>query len=113
MVTINILPYRSLWTERPEIVRLVNLRQEHLSQSCLAEFLQPAETSLDILAAYVRALGDDTLTATRNQLLHSVALHHVRAVLHAPDSLSEDLQGFARYVRTAVTRPDLRSQLGL
>ncbi len=96
------------------MLRLINLSLDHLSADCRAEFLHPAETSLDLLAAYVRALGDASLTPHRNQLLHTVALHHVSVALHAhPDSLSQELKGFARYVRTAVTRPELRALLGI
>jgi hypothetical protein len=95
-------------------VRLISLRPDHFSQDSLSDFLEPPETSPDILAAYLRALGDGSITAARNQFLHRVAVHHVRAALHGqPESLSEEVKEFVRYVRTAVTPPQLRSQLGI
>jgi hypothetical protein len=103
-----------LWTERPEIVRLISLQLEHLSPGWLAEFREPAETSVDLLAAYLRALADGSLHPNRNQLLHHIALHHVSAAMaraQSGDEVSADIKEFAKYARTAVTQPELRSLL--
>ena len=98
-------------------MRLISLRLEHLNHDGLSDFLCPVENSVDILAAYLRALADGSLTASRNQLLLHVALHHVRSVLQqqagSETVVSGDVREFARYARTAVTQPDLRSQLGI
>lgn len=87
---------RLVWTDYAHVLR--NLRftiDEAISdvdpaqaEAALASYLEPRETNVALLIAYVDALASGTVSAESTPFLHLVALHHVAAAVFARDGVS-------------------------
>ena len=89
---------KTLWTDKTDCLKLIQLTTDEISPLKLDSFTAPPESDVGVLMSYFRAVVQGDVTRHKNNLLHHIAVTHVKSLLSEKLPISQELSSFRNFV---------------
>jgi len=103
---------RTFWTEKPDLVRTISLKSNHLTKNIVEKFLGPQELETDILIALFHALRDNCIMKSRNEFLYLIASTQIKNLIRLQTE-NDELNKLIKYIKSANKDEELRRDLDI